>query len=476
MLRSLSLPCFAAALMVSAPALAKKELGVNVHQSPTVGVDIAKDARLGWVRIDLNWFNVEDAQGHFNWEVIDAVVDAAIARNLQVLGVIGYGPAWASAGDKKGDGSINDIPAPDTYATFVQTVVQRYQGRITHYELWNEPNLGEFFEGSPQDYLDRILLPGAAAVHGACASCKVLAPGIASIGEDYGTWMDAVLASAKDQIDIVSGHIYASFPVDDPNAGKTSDSFFNRLEKHRIVAFNGSVLHEGPLSFKEVMDKHKVQKPFWLTETGRQAPLGDAAKEESQRLHYQRVLEAMLRRPWWQGTIFYESFDEPSTPNLTWGLGLHDDGAPGGFKAKPVLGFLKKVIDAQPEFGGKNTDCMDFLDNDNDGKIDFPADDGCSSGSTSEGAQVPEYEETPSGGGAGGSGSEGEAGSSGESAAGGTGAGKGGSGLRSDLEQNASSDGSDGGCSQGKIAGNSGWLGLLLGLAMLLRRRHTPQR
>jgi hypothetical protein len=474
--RALPLLALTAALSTSAPALAQKALGTNIHQSPTVGVEIAREARLGWVRIDLNWFNVEGAQGKEDWSVIDAVVDAARSRDLQVLGVIGYGPSWASAGDKQGDGSINDVPKPGTYADFVARVVQRYQGKITHYELWNEPNLEEFFEGTPVDYLDRVLKPGAAAVHGGCPSCKVLAPGIASIGKEYDAWMDAVLAAAKDDIDIVSGHIYAGFPADDPNAGKTSDSFFNRLEHHRVVTVNGAVLHESPLSFREVMDKHKVQKPFWLTETGRQAPLGDAAKEETQRRHYQRVLEAMLRRPWWQGTIFYEAFDEPSTPELTWGLGLHDDSAPGGFHPKPVLGFLKKVIGAQPQFGGKNTDCMDFLDNDGDGKIDFPGDEGCGGGSTTEGPPQPEYDKGDAAGaaGAGGEAGAGAVGGAGTGEAAG-GAGQGGSGLRGDLELNDGSTTEDGGCAQGQGRGGRGGAGLLALAGALLARRRRPR-
>src|SRR5262245_16101864 len=117
--RGLPALTLAASLLCSAPALAKKELGVNVHQSPSVGVDIARDAGLGWVRIDVNWFDVEHQKGDYNWGVIDAVVDAALARNLKVLGVIGYGPSWASSGNAKNDGSNNDVPKEGEYAAFV---------------------------------------------------------------------------------------------------------------------------------------------------------------------------------------------------------------------------------------------------------------------------------------------------------------------------------------------------------------------
>ena len=41
--------------LTSAEARGDQELGLNVHQSVDLGLDISADAGLGWVRIDLNW-------------------------------------------------------------------------------------------------------------------------------------------------------------------------------------------------------------------------------------------------------------------------------------------------------------------------------------------------------------------------------------------------------------------------------------
>ncbi len=380
-----------AALGLAAPALgASKELGFNVHQSPSVGLDATRDAGAGWVRMDFNWLDAQpSAGGAYDWARFDALIDGAVARKLKVLAVVGYTPVWASQADAKGGGSQNDVPKAGTFAPFVTAVVNRYKNRVTHYEIWNEPNLEQFFEGTPTDYIERVLLPGADAVHAACPTCKVVGPGLASIGGAYGAWLDQVLAAAKSKIDIVSGHVYAGFPTPGGGAGVTSDSFFNKLEKHRVVQVGGVTVFEGSLSFKEVMDKHGVTAPFWLTETGKEATLGDAAQEEAQRVFYRQVLEVMLTRPWWSGTVFYEAFDEPPAP-YTWGVVVHDPAAPGGYRAKRALGFLKKVTSAQPAYGGNKTDCDDGLDNDLDGKVDFPADPQCTAASgASEGAAPP---------------------------------------------------------------------------------------
>ncbi len=345
-------------------------LGLNVHQSSTVGPNATKGSSLGWVRIDANWLDAEKSQGQFDWTIFDAVVNAAQAKGLQVLAVLAYTPAWASTGDTLGDGPNNDIPKAGTYASYVTAAVTHLKDRVTHYELWNEPNLQQFFEGTPQDYINDVLIPGADALHAACSTCKVVAPALATVGTNYQTWLDAVLAGAQSKIDIVSGHDYAKFPQDSPGAGGASDSFYNKLESHRVVMFGTSVLYEGPLSFKEVMDAHACKLPFWITETGTAAAYGDTAAMDAQTLYYRRVLESMLTRSsWWQATIFYEAFDEPPAPYND-GVCVDDPDASLGYDEKPVMAMLRKAAQNQPLFGGTGTDCTDGLDNDGDGLID----------------------------------------------------------------------------------------------------------
>jgi hypothetical protein len=356
---------------------AAASLGLNVHQSSTVGPNATKGSSLGWVRIDANWLDAEKSQGQFDFTLFDAVVNAAKSQGLEVLAVLAYTPAWASSGDTLGDGPNNDVPLAGTYASYVTAAVNHLKDRVTHYELWNEPNLQQFFEGTPQDYINDVLVPGADALHAACATCKVVAPALATVGTNYDTWLDAVLAGAQSKIDVISGHDYAKFPQDTPGAGGASDSFYNKLESHRVVMVGSSVLYEGPLSFKEVMDAHGAKQPFWITETGTAAVYGDTTQEASQTLYYRRVLESMLTRPWWQSTIFYEAFDEPPAPYHD-GVCVDDPDAGLGYDEKPVMALLRKAAQNQPLFGGTGTDCTDGLDNDGDGLIDS-ADPDCAS-------------------------------------------------------------------------------------------------
>ncbi|MFO0552469.1 MAG: beta-galactosidase [Polyangiaceae bacterium] len=358
-------------------AEAAQGLGLNVHQSADVGVPVTADAGLTWVRVDFNWLDAEPSQGVYDFTRFDTIVDSANARGLKVLATVGYGPAWASAGDTLGDGTLNDVPIDGAYAAFVTALVSHFQGRVDHYELWNEPNLDVFFEGSVDDYVDRVLLPGAAAVHAACPDCLVVAPGIASIGGEYDVWLDTILTLASDDIDIISAHVYAGFP--DMGAGGVSgDDFFNKLDSHRVFEVNGTVLYEGPLSFKEVMNAHGAKQPFWMTETGIEADPSDPEALAKQATYTRHVLEAMLPRLWWTATIFYEAFDEPAS-GYTFGVTVHDGSSPNGYSTKPAFEVIKKARATQPRFGGTPGDCVDGLDEDGDNLIDYPADPDCES-------------------------------------------------------------------------------------------------
>jgi MYXO-CTERM domain-containing protein len=367
-----------ALLAIAAPAGAADGLGLNVHQSSGVGLDATKGCSLGWVRIDANWLDAEKSQGQFDFTVFDAVVNGAQARGLSVLAVLGYTPAWASTGDALGDGPNNDVPQAGTYAAYVTAAVNHLKDRVTYFELWNEPDLQQFWEGTATDYVNDVLVPGADALHAACPACKVVAPALATVGTGYATFLDTVLAAGKDKIDVVSGHDYAKFPQDTLGAGATSDSFYNKLDSHRIVKIGSTVVYEGPLSFKEVMDAHGATQPFWITETGIEAALGDSTAEDAQTLYYRRVLESMLSRSWWTNTIFYEAFDEPPAP-YHFGVSVDDPDAGLGYDEKPVMAFLRKAAQNQPLFGGTGTDCTDGLDNDGDGLIDS-ADPDCATG------------------------------------------------------------------------------------------------
>lgn len=331
-------------------------LGVNTHVPPNDTLDLVGELGTGWIRIDFNWDLVEPQQGQIDYSLFDTLLDEAKARNLKVFATIGYGAAWASvSGDKNADGAHNDVPNATEFRRFVRDSAARYaDGRVAAWGTWNEPNLGDFFEGSLQEWLDNVFTVSVDAIEEGCPSCSIVGPELASIGSDYATFLEAALDSRGSKLDAVSFHIYASFPEDDDAAGKTKDSFYNKLEAHRVIDIGGNVVYEGPLSVREVLvAKGYSSLPVWITETGREARLGYPAELTTQSRFVERVLIAQYTRPWWEKTFFYEITEEHPGglwPDIHWGFALRtsdpDDSYADNFERKPVFDDLKGCIAA----------------------------------------------------------------------------------------------------------------------------------
>jgi MYXO-CTERM domain-containing protein len=323
-------------------------IGTNVHLPPADTLDLEVDLGAKWVRIDLNWDIVEPADGQWSWTVVDTVIDAAKARGLRVYATLGYTPAWASTGDRNSDGSNNDVPIAAKYREFVVAAVTRYKDKIDVFGSWNEPNLGGFWEGTRDEWVTIAYQPFMEAVHQTCPACVTAGPEVATIGDQYPAFIQAGLAAAVPTI--LSGHIYAAFPEDDPTAGITKDSFYNKLDAHRVEL----PIYEGPLSIRESahMAGHD-ELPVWITETGRQAAVTSSTDLEAQRMFVQRVLDAQQTRSWWAGTIFYESSEEHPNgmwPDIHWGLVLRTsdpDATPlDDFQHKPAYDYLRARLAA----------------------------------------------------------------------------------------------------------------------------------
>ena len=125
---------------------------------------------------------------------------------------------------------------------YVYAAVSRYKGSIKYWEMWNEPNLAQFFNGTRQQYID-LFKVGADAAHVGEPDCFVLGPEISSAGTPA-TWMTDVLNQAGNKVDIIAFHQYDG---NDTPAGRLAlmDSMRNTINN---AGFGG--------------------KPIWITESG----------------------------------------------------------------------------------------------------------------------------------------------------------------------------------------------------------------
>ncbi|MDI1289091.1 MAG: hypothetical protein PSX37_03955 [bacterium] len=135
-------------LQASAGPVIGSEL-FGLHIPPAAGLN--PPVRHGYVRLwdsDVGWNDIQPRSGTFVWRTFDSVVAAAEASGAKVEYVLGPTPSWA------GDVSTDPPRRMSEFRTFVEALVHRYGDRINAIEVWNEPNLQNYYTGTATELVE----------------------------------------------------------------------------------------------------------------------------------------------------------------------------------------------------------------------------------------------------------------------------------------------------------------------------------
>jgi hypothetical protein len=268
--------------------------GVVAFIPSEIRFDAMKDADIAWGRYDFSWRNVEAAgKGQYNWAAQDFAVAEANARGLHIYAGLGYTPTWASVA---GNGNSPPTNNQDWY-DYVYATVSRYKDSIKYWEMWNEPDLGQFWDGT-QTQFNELFKVGADAAHAADPDCMVIGPEISGAGAKD-VWMNYFLQQAGNKTDIISFHQYGGEPA------------------QRLAAMDW--MHD------YIVDLGYGNKPIWITESGWTS---DELGEQTQADYLTEMLAGMTTRPWWKKFFWYQIWEGPTerfgllredeTPKLAW--------------------------------------------------------------------------------------------------------------------------------------------------------------
>lgn len=137
------------------------------------------------IRVLVPWAGVEPLPGQYDWSQVDAIVNAAAARNMAVLGVLNSTPFYAT---QSGTPPVSGAPAdPAQYAAFAKLAAARYAGKISAYEVWNEPNSAQYFQtaGDAAAAYTALLKAGYTAIKSADPNAQVVGGVVGSV-VDFG--------------------------------------------------------------------------------------------------------------------------------------------------------------------------------------------------------------------------------------------------------------------------------------------------
>jgi polysaccharide biosynthesis protein PslG len=145
-----------------------------------IRADMAMLKRTGidLLRVSFGWDGIETEKGKYNWGFWDDFVRIAAEENgITLVPYICYTPAWNSTGDTTN--YWNHTPKDyESFGPFVEALVNRYKKNIRTWELWNEPDIREYWSGNAAD-LAKLTKIGAMAVKKADPTAKVVLAGLA---------------------------------------------------------------------------------------------------------------------------------------------------------------------------------------------------------------------------------------------------------------------------------------------------------
>ncbi len=201
-----------------------------------VDAEMALVGQLGvhTLRLEFPWALIEPvAHGTYDWSRSDYIVNAAARDHVNLQPIIVFTPHWESAG-------LSDVPRAADFNSFVAALVTRYKGSIHTWEMWNEPDLSTYFNGSETQYVSQVLVPGFNGVRAADPGARVVLGGPSGPSQ---SWLNGIYSNGGGQsFDIMAFHDYSS------SGGQ-------------IIADAGTV--------QAVLQQHgQGGKPVWLGEYG----------------------------------------------------------------------------------------------------------------------------------------------------------------------------------------------------------------
>jgi hypothetical protein len=191
------------------------------------------------------WPDLEPQPGQWRFDALDRYVDLAEQHGVEILLPLAMTPTWISArpGEPSwyGSGATAEPADLQLWREYVGTVARRYRGRVRHYEIWNEPNLKQFYTGSTATMVE--------LARAAYTVLKAIDPAIVVVSpaatERGGVpWLEEYLRrGGAAYADVIGYHFYVA-----PGPPEDMVPFIQRV--------------------RQVLRRHGVSKPLWNTEVG----------------------------------------------------------------------------------------------------------------------------------------------------------------------------------------------------------------
>ena len=187
---------------------------VNVSLSEQTAQAVAQSG-VKWARVFANWNKIELSSGVYSYEGVDPLVNRLQSHGFKIFMVlnggtsVGGNPLYAG-----GDSPTGGNGAQDPWLNFVQETVTHFRDGISHWEIWNEPNLDWKPVPNADDYAD-LAYATAVKIRSVQPSAKCILGGTSMVDMKF---FETVLPLVGPQIDAVGIHPYRQYPEQSQDA------------------------------------------------------------------------------------------------------------------------------------------------------------------------------------------------------------------------------------------------------------------
>jgi polysaccharide biosynthesis protein PslG len=215
-------------------------LGISVHFSGNpIDLDMVDDAGFKIVREDLFWHTVEKEPGKYDFKKqgYDLLTDSLIEKGIRPYYVLDYSNELYESKRE-----IMTQKGQDAFIKYVDAASFRYKNKGIIWEIWNEPNLTDFWETQPnyKEY-SQLVKRSAKTIKKNDPSAIVVAPALAGITPDSLKWLEGIFKEGTlDYIDALSVHPYrGSNPETVVNDYQSVRTLMNKYSDREIPIISG---------------------------------------------------------------------------------------------------------------------------------------------------------------------------------------------------------------------------------------------
>ncbi len=198
---------------VSSPVL-PTQFGMHV---PAIAEGVDPGVSYGSIRIwdsGVTWGQVQQAKNKYWWDGLDRAIGNANTQKVSILYVLGSTPKWVATNVKQGNypnKGAASMPNMKTWKNWVKAVVNRYGDSIEAYQIWNEANLSDFWQGTPKQMADLTKAASKIIRQGDPTAKIVSASTTVRLTPAYKKFFPAYLKElkkAKWPVDVIAIHSY----------------------------------------------------------------------------------------------------------------------------------------------------------------------------------------------------------------------------------------------------------------------------